>query len=162
MDVKIDQKVAVLIDGNNIEMSMHTIFKDQSKLVNYDELIPRILQGRSLCGLTYYREGSHISEKLAKRFHNKFFGIVKPCFKQVDIPLTIDAVQMADKVDTIIICSGDSDYIELVKHLKAKGLRVETASVGHSTSEALANIVDWNHVIDEKDCFDYKPTPNSK
>ena len=84
---------------------------------------------------------------------------MKPCFKQVDIPLTIDAVQMADKIDTIIICSGDSDYVELVKHLKAKGLRVEIASVEHSTAQALIDIVDWHHIVDEKDCFDYKPTP---
>lgn len=162
MDVNVVQKVAVLIDGNNIEMSLHSLLNDQNKMVNYDKLVPKILQGRSLTRLIYYREGANISEKLARRFHEKFFGIVKPCFKQVDIPLTIDAVQMADKLDTIIICSGDSDYIELVKHLKARGLRVEIASVEHSTSQALIDIVDWHHMIDENDCFDYKPNTTTK
>ena len=162
MDVKIEQKVAVLIDGNNIEKSVHKIFDDKSKMINYDELIPRILQGRSLGILTYYREGDNISDKLGKRLHNKFFGIVKPCYKQVDIQLTIDAVQMADKVDTVIICSGDSDYIALVNYLKSRGLRVETASVEHSTAKALTDIADWHHTIDEKDCYDYKSIPKSK
>lgn len=153
--IKIEQKVGILIDGNNLELSIHKAFNSNSKMINYDVLIPKILQGRSLSRLIYLREGKSISDKLAKRMHKNFFGIVKPCYKAVDIPLTIEAVQMADKVDTIIICSGDSDYVELVKHLKGRGLRVEIASVPHSTSQFLVETADSHHLVEESDCFDF-------
>ena len=39
--------------------------------------------------------------------------------------LSIKALQLSSKVDTIIILSGDSDYVELVRHLKSEGVRVE-------------------------------------
>ncbi|NJN80814.1 MAG: NYN domain-containing protein, partial [Anaerolineales bacterium] len=71
------------------------------------------------------REGRSISEKLAERLHDRYYGTVVPCHKSADIPLTIHATQIADKVDCIVICSGDADYVELVRHLKSAGLRVE-------------------------------------
>lgn len=162
VNVKIEQKVAILIDGNNLEMSIHKMFGDKSKMINYDLLVPEILMGRSLSRLIYFREGKSISEKFTKRIHRNFFGIVKPCYKSVDIPLTIEAVQMADKVDTIIICSGDVDYAELVKHLKGRGLRVEIASVQHSTSQYLTDIADSHHKIEGNMCFDFKQTTDQE
>ena len=57
-----------------------------------------------------------------------------PCHKSADIPLTIKATQLAQKVDTIIILSGDADYIELVRHLRGEGVRVEIAAIEKNTA----------------------------
>ena len=46
-------------------------------------------------------------------------------------------MQLASKVDTIVIMSGDSDYIELVRHLKSEGVRVEIASVDATTANVI-------------------------
>ena len=87
-------------------------------MLNFDILIPKLLLNRGLSRLVYFREGKHISNKLQERLHNFYHGSVRPCHKSADIPLSINAIQVADKVDTIIIRSGDADYIELVRHLK--------------------------------------------
>lgn len=153
---RVDQKIAVLIDGNNLEKSIHTEHNSENFMVNYDLLISKLVSTRTLNKLIYFREGTHISEKLAKRLHQNFFGIVRACHKSVDIPLTIEAVQMADKIDTIILMSGDSDYIDLVKYLKGRGLRVEVAAVKHSASQYLISAADSYYELQAEDCFEFK------
>lgn len=54
---------------------------------------------------------------------------------------------------TIIIMSGDSDYIELVHHLKSEGVRVEIATVKETTSALLKEEADYFHPIVEEDWF---------
>ncbi|MGB1800708.1 MAG: NYN domain-containing protein, partial [Gammaproteobacteria bacterium] len=55
--------------------------------------------------------------------------------------------------DTIIIMSGDSDYIELVRHLKSEGVRVEIAAVPSTTSRFIIDEVDYFHEITKEDWF---------
>ena len=46
--------------------------------------------------------------------------------------------------------SGDSDYIELVRHLKSEGVRVEIAAVLKTTSQLLKDEADHYHEIPRK------------
>ncbi|MEO1258355.1 MAG: NYN domain-containing protein [Bacteroidota bacterium] len=143
INIKLDQSVAILIDGNNIEMSLHTVSKSAASMINFDKLVPALLQNRSLSRLIYFREGKSISKKLADRLQKLFHGSVVPCYKSADIPLSIKAVQIASKVDTIIILSGDADYVELVRHLKHDGIRVEIAAFPETSAEILLSEADY-------------------
>lgn len=153
LNVTISQSVAVLIDGNNIERSIHGITKNESSMLNFDTLVPKLLDNRGLNRLIYFREGKNISTKLQERLYDNFHGSVRPCHKSADIPLSIKATQLARKVDTIIIMSGDSDYIELVRHLKSEGVRVEIAAVPVTTSGMLVEEADYFHEITSEDWF---------
>ncbi len=154
--ILINQSVAILCDGNNIERSIHTISKNKNAMINFDTLIPKLLNGRGLNRMIYFREGKSISSKFADRLHENFYGSVIPCHKSADIPLTIKATQLASKVDTIIIMSGDSDYVELVTHLKGEGVRVEIAAVRDTTAQILIDKSDYMHEITSNDWFVYK------
>ena len=156
-NILINQSVAILCDGNNIERSIHEQAKSTNTMVNFDTLIPRLLDGRGLNRLIYFREGQNISSKLADRLHNQFYGSVVPCHKSADIPLSIKATQLSTKVDTIIIMSGDSDYVDLVKHLKSEGVRVEIAAVEETTARALIEEADYFHPITKEDWFSFTP-----
>ncbi|MBK7409904.1 MAG: NYN domain-containing protein [Saprospirales bacterium] len=160
--VNISQSVAILIDGNNIEKSLHDLVNDTSAMLNFDTLIPKLLINRGLNRLIYFREGKNISSKLAERLHTYYHGSVVPCYKSADIPLTIKATQIAQKVDTIIILSGDADYVELVSHLKSEGVRVEIAAVEHSTAQVLKEEADYYTPITKEDCFIYRPSTSRK
>lgn len=155
-DIYISQSVAILVDGNNIEKSIQGVFNLKNALLDFDSVVPRLLQNRGLNRMIYFREGKSISSKLAERLHENFYGAVRPCHKSADIPLTIKAMQLSSKVDTIIIMSGDSDYVELVKHLKAEGIRVEICSVKNTTAKILLDEVDHYHEITPEDCFTHK------
>jgi len=151
--ILISQSVAILVDGNNIERSLENENKDQNMMINFDALIPRLLGGRGLNRLIYFREGKNISSKLAERLHTKYHGSVRPCHKSADIPLSIKATQLSSKVDSIIILSGDSDYVELVRHLKSEGVRVEICAVESTTAQVLREEADYFHPILKGDCF---------
>lgn len=161
-NVRINQSVAILIDGNNIEMSLQSMMKDKSALLDFDAFIPKILMSRGLNRLIYFREGASISSKLADRLLTHFHGSVVPCWKSADIPLTIKAIQLATKVDTIIILSGDSDYIELVRHLKGEGVRVEVAAIRNTTAKIMIEEADLFTEITEEDAYILKPRRTTK
>jgi hypothetical protein len=154
-EIYISQSCAILIDGNNIERSIEGVYKIKGGMLNFDEVIPRILSDRGLNRLIYFREGVNISSKLAERLHENYHGSVRPCHKSADIPLSIKATQLANKVDTIIILSGDSDYIELVRHLKAEGVRVEICAVEKTTAGILKEEAEFFHPIQKSDVFTY-------
>ena len=154
--IQIDQCVAILIDGNNIERSLQSIL-NKNVLANFDTLVPRLLGDRALNRLVYFREGKDISIKLAERLLENFHGSVIPCHKSADIPLTIFATQVAQKVDTIIILSGDSDYVELVRYLKSRGVRVEIAAVEKNTASVLIDESDHFTPITVDDAFELPP-----
>ena len=154
-DILINQSVAILCDGNNIERSIHEMSNNQRAMINFDQLIPKLLNGRGLNRLIYFREGKSISEKFAERLHENYYGSVVPCHKSADIPLSIKATQLASKVDTIIIMSGDSDFVELVAHLKAEGVRVEIAAVKNNTAKILLSEANYYHEITNDDWFIY-------
>lgn len=159
--IRITQIVAILIDGNNIERSLHKITDSSSSMLNFDGLIPKLLRGRGLSRLIYFREGKAISSKLANRLLENYHGTVIPCHKSADIPLTISATQIASKVDTIIILSGDSDYVELVRHLKGEGVRVEIAAIPDTTASILVDEADHFIPITKEDSFSMQPSNKS-
>ena len=107
--VDIKQRVAVLVDGNNIGIAIHDTTKMSGAMLNFKTFIPKILKGRGLNRLYYFREGRSISPKLSKLLHEEFFGVVLACGKSADVQLTITATEIADKVDTVVLLSGDGE-----------------------------------------------------
>jgi uncharacterized LabA/DUF88 family protein len=59
-----------------------------------------------------------------------------------EIGLTIDAMMMAPKLDTITLVTGDGDYVPLVECLKVHGCRVEVVSFERSTAGELIKAAD--------------------
>ena len=41
--ILINQSVAILCDGNNIERSIHDMSKSKNAMINFDTLIPKLL-----------------------------------------------------------------------------------------------------------------------
>ena len=161
-NILINQSVAILCDGNNIERSIHDLSKTKNSMINFDKLIPKLLNDRGLNRLLYFREGKSISSKFADRLHENFYGSVIPCHKSADIPLSIKATQLASKVDTIIIMSGDSDFVDLVLHLKGEGVRVEIAAVRETAAKILIDEADYFYEITKEDWFVYKSPRKTK
>jgi uncharacterized LabA/DUF88 family protein len=129
--------------------------KEEATMLNFEVLVPKLLKNRALNRLVYFREGKNISSRLAERLHDLYHGSVRACHKSADIPLSITATQLAPKVDTIIILSGDSDYVELVSHLKAQGVRVEIAAVESTLAQILKDEADYFHPITREHWFFY-------
>ena len=58
--------------------------------------------------------------------------------------MSLDAVTLANHIDTLILCTGDGDFSRLCSHLRHEGVRVEVMAFESSTAEEL---------VDEADTF---------
>ena len=68
-----------------------------------------------------------------------------------DVGIAMDAIELAPKLDTVIIVSGDGDFVPLVQHLqKAMGCRVEAITFGKSASSKLKESVDLFTDLDKQ------------
>ncbi len=59
-----------------------------------------------------------------------------------DVGIAMDIMRLADKLDVVVLVSGDGDFAELLKHVKALGCRAEVVAFGQSSSSLLRAEVD--------------------
>src|SRR3990167_6442161 len=159
MVVNKEQRVGVFVDVQNMYYSARALY---SAKVNFKELLKEAVNGRKLVRAIAY--GVSAGEKDEENFHKALDGIgyeVKLKDLQIfyggnkkadwDVGLAIDAIELAPKLDVVVLVSGDGDYIPLVEHLKrALGCRVEVLAFGRSCSGKLKEIADEFYDLDEK------------
>ena len=66
-----------------------------------------------------------------------------------DVGITIDAINLAPSVDTVILVTGDGDFVDLVYYLRAVGKRVEAVCFHGAASNELLQSVDKYTWVDE-------------
>ena len=152
------QRVGIFIDAQNLYHSAKHLY--QAK-VNFGNVVKESLENRSLIRAVAYvistesKEEQIFFEALSKvgietktKDLQVFVGGAKKA--DWDVGLAIDAIKMAPKLDTVIIASGDGDFVPLVQYLKNKeGCQVEAISFGRSSSGALKEVVDIFTDMDE-------------
>lgn len=74
-----------------------------------------------------------------------------------DMEMAIDMIRMAEKVDVVILASGDGDFVSLIQLLKELGPRVEVFSFPHNTARDLMETADHYHPIDASLLIDMDP-----
>lgn len=65
-----------------------------------------------------------------------------------DVGIVMDIIKLNPKLDTIVLASGDGDYIPLLEYLQILGQRVELVSFGKSTSSKMRELVDYHLDLD--------------
>ena len=73
-----------------------------------------------------------------------------------EVGMTVDAMMMAPKLDTMALVTGDGDYVPLVEALKQHGCRVEIYSFERSTAGELIRAADQYIPIQESWIFKEK------
>ena len=66
-----------------------------------------------------------------------------------DMGMAIDMIGMADKLDVVVLVSGDGDFVSLITLLKEMGPRVEVFSFPHNTARDLMEVADRHYPIDD-------------
>ena len=54
-----------------------------------------------------------------------------------DIGIAMDIMRLDGKLDVVVVVSGDGDFADLLKHVKALGCRAEAVAFGQSSSSLL-------------------------
>ncbi len=152
-----DQRVGVFVDVQNLYYSARSLHNSR---VNFGAVLKDAAGERKLVRAVAYVIRASIPEE------KKFFEALDKSGYEVkmkdlqifstgakkgdwDVGLTMDMVQMMSKLDVIVIGSGDGDYEDAVRFLKAHGCRVEAIAFGRSTSQKLLDVVDDFIDLDE-------------
>jgi len=161
-DIHPDQRVAVLADSQNL---YHTAHSDYSRNVDYEGLLTEAVAGRELT-----RAIAYVIRADAPNEEDFFDALVDIGFETKikaiktfgdgskkadwDVGMSLDAITLADHVDTVVLCTGDGDFSRLCSHLRHEGVRVEVMAFGSSTAEELIDATDeFTDLADNKEQF---------
>ena len=150
-----EQRVGIFIDAQNLYHSGKNLYHSK---VNFGAIVKDALDGRTklVRAIAYViatesGEETGFFEALTKmgiETKVKDLQIFSSGAKKADwdVGMAIDAVKLSPKLDTVILITGDGDFVPLVEYLKMNGCQVEVASFGKSTSAKLIEATD--HFID--------------
>ncbi len=140
------QRVGVFIDTQNLYHSAKHLYNAR---VNFAKVLEEAVGGRVLVRAIAYvistesGEEKNFFEALTKigiETKVKDLQIFSDGAKKADwdVGLAIDAVKLAPKLDTIILATGDGDFVPLIEYLDMnEGCQVEVISFGKSSSGKL-------------------------
>lgn len=142
-----EEKVAVFIDGANLYAAAKALDFD----IDYKRLLKCVANHGRLVRAFYYtaviedQEYSPIKPLVDWLDYNGYSMVTKPTKEFVDaqgrkkikgnmdIELAIDMMEIADKVDHILLFSGDGDFRRLIEAVQRKAVRVTVVSTIQSS-----------------------------
>lgn len=144
------QRVGIFIDTQNLYHSAKNLYKSK---VNFGAVMKEALAGRVLTRCVAYVIRTESEEekgffealnKIGIETKVKDIRIFAGGAKKADwdMGMAIDAITMADKLDAVVLGTGDGDFVPLVEYLRSRGCQVEVISFGKSASGELREIAD--------------------
>ena len=137
-----EDRIALFIDGSNLYATAKSLGFD----IDYKRLLKEFQTRGRLIRAFYYtalvedQEYSSIRPLIDWLDYNGYAVVTKPAKEftdslgrrkikgNMDIELAVDAMEMADHLDHIVLFSGDGDFRSLVEALQRKGVRVSVVS----------------------------------
>lgn len=146
-----EQRVGVFVDVQNMYYSAKNLY---GKKVNFGEILKEAIAGRKLIRALVYVIRSQSPEE------NSFFQALDKQGFEVrskdllvyygglkkgdwDLGIAMDAIRMADRLDSVVLVTGDGDFRSLVQYLQMnKGCLVEVIAFAQSASTKLTEEAD--------------------
>lgn len=137
-----NERTALFIDGSNLYATARALEFD----IDYKSLLKYFGEATQLLRATYYtaliedQDYSPIKPLVDWLDYNGYSIVTKPAKEftdsqgrrktkgSMDIEMAVDMMELADKLDHIVLFSGDGDFRALVETLQRKGLRVSVVS----------------------------------
>ena len=139
------QRVGVFIDTQNLYHSAKHLYKAR---VNFQKVLEEAVGDRVLVRAIAYVISTEAGDetaffdaltKIGIETKVKGLQVFSDGAKKADwdVGIAIDAVKLSPKLDTVIIASGDGDFVPLIEYLDMHGVQVEVISFGKSSSAKL-------------------------
>ncbi|MFA5927854.1 MAG: NYN domain-containing protein [Candidatus Margulisiibacteriota bacterium] len=147
-----DQRVAVLVDVQNLYYSAKNLYNAR---VNFRNLLKLAQADRVLTRAIAYVIKSDSNARESDFFdavHNAGFEVKEKDLQifpggakkgDWDVGIVMDAIRLGHKVDSLVLISGDGDYLPMVQYLQlALGCQVEVIAFNRTCSNVLKNSCD--------------------
>jgi len=160
--LKNTEKTVVFIDGANLYATARGLDFD----IDYKKLLAMFRTGCNLVRAYYYtvliedQEYSPIRPLVDWLDYNGFTLVTKPAKdftdsagrrrirNSVDVDLAVDMLEIADKVDHIVLFSGDGGYRRLIEAVQRRGAHVTVISTVANNTATIAD-----ELRRQADCF---------
>ncbi len=148
-----EEKLAIFIDGSNLYGAAKALGFDidYRKLLKWGASRGRLLRAFYYTALFEDQEYSPIRPLIDWLDYNGYTMVTKPTKEftdamgrrkvkgNMDIELAIDVMEIAEKVDHIMLFSGDGDFRRLVEAVQRRGVRVTVVSTIRSAPPMVAD-----------------------
>ena len=145
------QRVGVFVDVQNMYYSARYVYNAHPnfKAILQDAVLGRtlvralayVIRTEDLSKEKFFEALGHIGFEVRAKDLQVFYGGAKK--GDWDIGIAMDCIELAPRLDTIVLISGDGDFVPLVEHLKrALGCRVEVMAFGKSANHTLKETAD--------------------
>lgn len=143
--------VALLIDGANVAGAARRLHE---RKVDFDKLRAFTLGPRvsgAICHAYVIDNGAQGFAAFHRALVRAGFSVHKRVPKELgdgsvkadqDVQIAVDAMALRDRVHTVVLVSGDGDFVPLVVALKKSGVRVEAAMFRARSARELIDAVD--------------------
>ena len=157
-----DERLALFIDGSNLYSAARALGFD----IDYKRLLEVFAKRGRLVRAFYYtalmdeQEYSPIRPLVDWLDYNGYTMVTKPTKEftdssgrrklkgNMDIELAVDVMEMSEKLDHVVLFSGDGDFRRLVEAVQRKGVRVTVVSTVRSQPPMVAD-----ELRRQADCF---------
>jgi uncharacterized LabA/DUF88 family protein len=161
-----NQRIGVFVDVQNLYYSARAMYDAN---VNFGKILEAATNGRQLI-----RAIAYVIKSEAPKEQGFFDALEKAGFEvkskdiQIfadgrkkgdwDVGIAVDAIKIADRLDVVVLVTGDGDFVPLVTYLREnRGCRVEGVGFGRSTSSKLIETLDsFVSIDDSKGNFIFK------
>lgn len=148
-----DEKVAVFIDGANLYAAAKALGFDidYRKLLSWAGQRGRLIRAFYYTALVEDQDYTPIRPLVDWLDYNGYTMVTKPAKEfvdsqgrkkikgNIDIELAIDMMEICDKVDHVILFSGDGDFRRLLEAAQRKGVRVSVVSTIKTSPPMIAD-----------------------
>lgn len=153
------QRVGVFVDAQNLYHSAKGIY-DPEAMVDYRALLEQAVADRALIrAIVYVIDIVGVDQKaFFEVLHRLGFDVrAKPARllpdgsrkADWDMGIAMDTIALSDKLDVIVLVSGDGDFVDLVRFLQARGVRVEVMAFRETTATMLKEAADHFQPLDD-------------
>ncbi len=149
-----DQRIGVFVDVQNLYYSARNIYNAR---INFNEVLKEAVGDRRLIRAIAYVIKADMPEE-----QNFFDALEKAGFEvrtkdlqtfagghqkgDWDVGIAMDIIKLMNKLDVVVLASGDGDFAPLLEYLQMSGQLTETLAFGKSTSSKIKELTD--HFID--------------
>lgn len=105
-------------DAEAVRMNVYVAYDEERAVED------AVYRNRTLGFYSTIRDfGYKVIEKRVKRYVDEQGNIMTK--SNSDLDMAVDALLQSDKLDRVVLCTGDGDFIQVVRALQNKGCRVE-------------------------------------
>jgi uncharacterized LabA/DUF88 family protein len=152
-----DQRVGVFVDVQNLYYSARNLYNAR---VKFNEVLNEAVGDRRLVRAIAYVVQADMPEE-----HTFFEALDKAGFEvktkalqtfagghqkgDWDVGIAMDIIKMMNKIDVVVLASGDGDFVPLLEYLQMSGQLTETIAFGRSCSSKVKELTDNFIDLDE-------------